>query len=173
MIKSSGPCYYNFHRNFLSNFHQLDLKGQILTSQGMVGIENNFLFCYLGHRCNHRWLTFTTLRLQLHANFELNTLGELIMANFEDTLFNEWAISLFGRNFHGLDIPNGHIGHGLIKAIDNLTCTDHELERLTLARRIKNRPVVEGTRIMNLDRLFTCSFRHISSCFVPKKFALD
>ena len=79
MNESSGPYYTISIWNYLSKFHQLDLESQVLTSQRMVGIKHDFLFCHFGYRCNHRRLTFTTLRLQLHTNLKVDALCELLV----------------------------------------------------------------------------------------------
>src|SRR5665213_412301 len=139
----------------IHNLHQFKIEDEVLSRQGMIGIEYNGILIYFG---NHHRKLFSgcIVHIQLHADFRMKILRQLPLWKFNDHGRIFRSLCLGKRNLNGFFITDGHALNAVIKALDDRAGAYLKFQRGPPVGRVEYGSVAQATVVMDLNGVSGC-----------------
>lgn len=140
------------------HFNQLNLKLEIFTGEGMVGVQRQFAVRDIGD-ANRYGLSVRLIYLKLHADLWFHISRKLIFWYVDDKIFSYFSVCFFKRNLHAGGVAFFKSFYCFFKTRDELTFSQFKLEGFSFCRCIKYFSTCQCSCVVYFDGISVFCFR--------------
>jgi hypothetical protein len=144
-------------RRLIGHTDQSKLKIQVLTGQGMIEVNAEIFICQSQNFT--RYWTMGAVKPDILTNIYF-VFAQHTDRKFPDEIILTLTIAILGRQGNFLFLIDGHILNRLLKSRYDTAIADLKLQRLAFPAVVKNRAIVQGTHIMDLNKFSLLYLRH-------------